>query len=752
MENIDSAKTKKEEILLYNKPQPSALQDESFAPLVSFVIYNCNGLRNLTTLFLSLRNCTFYRNFEIIIVGNFSTDDATIFLENQKDFFNLKIIRNNDKETFSKACNQGADIAKGDYLLFLNKDIEVTDYWLDELLKVAKKYNNAGAIGAKLVCPNFTATTTNSRKNYKVKHLGIAFRRQCVEGEQYIQPYNVTREEPFSNSEATKVVAGVTAACLLMKKSVFKDVGGFDEHYMDGYEDVDLNLKALRKGYTNYYCPMAVLFQYESDLQPEERNKQFTQNSKNNLAYFTKRWHDFLKQKILQDKLVFQTVFSQEPLTIAFVIKDELGFSARDSVLKSLVIALECKGYAVKYLKYDGTEDWYDIGNDTDIIISTTPAYDIRKVKTADSDIISYAWVRENPIMWCNSPAFFFYRFVLTDSEADSDLVFLNSKRVSYLFNPQIERLIHLANFCCQQSENCYKLMILVPVPNQRVAESWGDYHFAIAMKKCFEKRGYEIEIRFLHEWERPFNGKYVLVLRGLSKYVPKMSHINLMWNISHPDDIEDNEYDMYDINFISSVIWAEQLRKQVKTPVIPLLQCTDTDLFTGEKNEQRIEKSEILFVGNTRGTFRDAIRYLLPTERQLSVYGGGWDKFIDSKYIKGTVIPNKELNFYYSNCDVLLNDHWEDMKQKGFISNRIFDGLASGAFILTDKVERMDAELLECVGIYENEMDLRNKVEYYLEHPELRKQMAAKGQKLVREKHTFQQRIDTIIKNLKVL
>lgn len=58
----------------------------------------------------------------------------------------------------------------------------------------------------------------------------------------------------------------------------------------------------------------------------------------------------------------------------------------------------------------------------------------------------------------------------------------------------------------------------------------------------------------------------------------------------------------------------------------------------------------------------------------------------------------------------------------------------------------------MECVGIYENETDLREKVEYYLERPELRKQMAAKGQKLVREKHSFQQRIDFVIQSLKEL
>lgn len=745
MEDKILAQAKKKEILFFNRSRVSAIQSETFAPLVSIIICNRDGLHNLKTLFSSFKTCTFYRNFEIIVVDNASTDDSIRFLEKQKDDFALDIIRNNINETFSKACNQGANIAKGEYLLFLNNDIEVTDYWLDELLKVAETHDNAGAIGAQLIYPEIPTNTVNTGKDYKVQHAGILFHRQWFEGAQYIRPYNKGNgDEPFAEGEKTITIAGVTAACLLMKKTVFNEIGGFDEHYVYGYEDVDLNLKALRKGYTNYYCPTAVLFHYEFGTQQNDVKKEVVLRRKNNLLYFTRRWHEFLKQNILQDKVFCKKIFSEEPLTVAFAVKDETGIAGNDTAVGDLANALREKGYAVKYLQYDGTEGWYDIGNDTDIIISTTPEYDIRKIKTADSNIICYAWVRENAVLWCNSSSFYFYRFVLTESKEDSEIIFLNSKRVAYEFNREVELLVHLATLCCCQYD--HKLMILLPVPNQNEAESWGDYHFAIALKKCFGKRGYETELRFLHEWNRPFNGKYVLVLRGLKKYVPEMSHINLMWNISHPDDIEDNEYNMYDVNFISSEILAEQLRKQVRAPVIPLLQCTDTDLFTGERDE-RVEKSEILFVGNTRGIFRDVVRHLLPTEHQLSVYGKGWDKFIDPKHIKGTVIPNKELNYYYSNCDILLNDHWEDMKQKGFISNRIFDGLAAGAFVLTDKVEGMNADLKACVAIYENEMDLREKVDYYLERPELRKQMAVKGQQLVREKHSFQQRVDRIIR-----
>lgn len=747
MEADISKRAIKEKILSCNRSLAFTLNDEVFAPLVSLVICTRNGFKYLNVLFNSFRKCIFYNKFEVIIVDNASSDESINFLEKQKEDFSITIIRNNENETFSEASNRGAAIAKGEYLLFLNNDIEVTDYWLDELLKVARTHENAGAIGARLVYPEITHNSVNSGKDYKMQHAGIAFHRRRFEGKQYIRPYNKGNgNEPFAEDNQAVPVAAVTAACLLMKKSVFTDIGGFDEHYVYGYEDVDLNLKALRKGYTNYYCPTALLFHYEFGEQQNDDKREVSLRRKNNLLYFTRRWHAFLQQKLLQDKISCARVFSEKPLTVALAVKEKDFLSQKDSDIADFETALESQGYTVTYLLCGEETDWYDIGNDTDIIISTTPEYDVTKIKTADPYIITFAWIRDNLEIWCGSAPFPYYRFILTESESDGDYVFLHGKRVSYVFEKQITQVISLAEMCYYQF--AHKLMILTPVPNQNVAEFWGDYHFAVAIKKCFERRGYETEIRCFNEWEKPFDGTYVLVLRGLKPYVPQMKYFNVMWNISHPDDVGISEYNTYDINYISSEIWAEHLKGTVRMPVIPLLQCTDTDVFTGEQ-DKKCEKTQVLFVGNTRGVFRDTIRNCIPANYQVSVYGQDWEKFIESKYIKGIVIPNKDLNDYYSNCDVLLNDHWADMKEKGFVSNRIFDGLAAGAFIITDKVEGMDPELRQCVAVYENGEDLRNKIGYYLQHPEERTSMASKGQELVRNKHTFQQRVDTMIRFL---
>jgi spore maturation protein CgeB len=111
----------------------------------------------------------------------------------------------------------------------------------------------------------------------------------------------------------------------------------------------------------------------------------------------------------------------------------------------------------------------------------------------------------------------------------------------------------------------------------------------------------------------------------------------------------------------------------------------------------------------------RKIIKDLLPTEEDLAVYGAGWEGLIDKKYIKGEHIPNNELRKAYSSCKILLCDHWDDMRDKGFLSNRLFDASACGAFIISDKVKGVEDVFGDSVVTYDNPDDLKNVIGYYL-------------------------------------
>ncbi len=291
------------------------------------------------------------------------------------------------------------------------------------------------------------------------------------------------------------------------------------------------------------------------------------------------------------------------------------------------------------------------------------------------------------------------------------------------------------------------KICIKIPAPGWRNVHLWGEYHFALGIKKEFERKNWKVLIQPLSEWYSQEDKDYdvVIVLRGNSKYIPRKYHFNIMWNICHPNMISVSEYNMYDHVFVASNIWAKHLYNLCDVEVEPLLQCTDPELFYPIDISKYI--NDLLFVGNSRGVFRRIIKDVLPTDKDLAVYGYNWDRCISRKYIKATHIPNKKLSGLYSSCKILLNDHWDDMREKGFLSNRLFDGFASGAFIISDNIEGSKEVFGNALVTYNSREELKSLIEEYLNDENLRKEKAKRGYEIVINNHTFEKRIDRIIR-----
>ena len=316
-------------------------------------------------------------------------------------------------------------------------------------------------------------------------------------------------------------------------------------------------------------------------------------------------------------------------------------------------------------------------------------------------------------------------------------------KRLGKYSKPEILNKLVDEQYC--------ELTIAIKSPNPKGHHHWGDYFFSKALKKSFEKKGFNVVIQEREDWyDENVKADINLVLRGVVEYKPNFDEINVMWNISHPDMIEIEEYGDYDVCFISSEKYAGLLENKVGTAVKPLLQCTDSDVFFNEEDDSIAE--DILFVGVTRGVYRDIVKDILKTDHDVSIYGMGWEKFVDKKFIKGQFVENSELHKYYSSCKILLNDHWEDMRDMDFPSNRLFDALACGAFVISDKIPSAETLFEGNIITYDDVDDLGQKVEYYLAHEEERKALAKKGKELVLKNHTFDNRVETILETLKNL
>ena len=327
-------------------------------------------------------------------------------------------------------------------------------------------------------------------------------------------------------------------------------------------------------------------------------------------------------------------------------------------------------------------------------------------------------------------------------TESEDEIRYLQ-KRLGLYSKPEILNKII--------NEEYSDITIAIKTPNPKGAHHWGDYFVSQALKKSFEKKGFNVIVQDRDDWyDNSVKADINFVLRGLVKYKPNFDEINIMWNISHPERVRKKEYEEYDLCFIASEKYADQLNDSVNTEVKPLLQCTDPEVFFEEKDDSLAE--DILFVGSTREVYREIIKDVLKTGHDVSVYGKGWENFIDEKYIKGVFVENAELHKHYSSCKILLNDHWQEMKDLDFPSNRLFDALACGTFVISDKIPSAETLFEDTIVTYENADDLDKKLEYYLSHEDERKELAERGREIVLKNHTFDNRVETVLDCLKNL
>jgi spore maturation protein CgeB/GT2 family glycosyltransferase len=257
-----------------------------------------------------------------------------------------------------------------------------------------------------------------------------------------------------------------------------------------------------------------------------------------------------------------------------------------------------------------------------------------------------------------------------------------------------------------EKLEASYAIAIKVPVPDASVKHQWGDYHFAESLKLAFKKLGHQVRIDLMPDWygEHSNADEVIIVLRGLSAYIPNPNQVNIMWNISHPDKVSEEEYSDYDCVFVASNSYAEKLSKRLAN-IKPLLQCTDPYRFFPEDKDQ-VPSHDLLFVGNSRKVYRDVVRFSIELDYPVSIYGGLWDELIPSEYIKGQNIDNSELRHYYSSAKVVLNDHWQTMRENGFISNRLFDVVASGGVVVSDYVAGAEELFGQSVVFFDGSKD----------------------------------------------
>jgi GT2 family glycosyltransferase/spore maturation protein CgeB len=296
-------------------------------------------------------------------------------------------------------------------------------------------------------------------------------------------------------------------------------------------------------------------------------------------------------------------------------------------------------------------------------------------------------------------------------------------------------------------SGDALRIAIKAPAPDHATKHQWGDHHFAHALKRALERRGHLVRVDILPDWYGGLAAadEVVIVLRGLSRYQPFPNAINILWLISHPDDVTFAELAEYDHVFVASEPLAKRLGRRLGPKVSALLQCTDPAVFR-EPAEAEKAHNRLLFVGNSRGHQRQILEWAVARNLEgLAVYGSGWTGILPPAVISGEHIPNDELYRYYGGAGVVLNDHWPDMAAEGIISNRIFDAAACGAAIITDPAEGLREVFGDAVTVCESKLQLKALVDKLTNAKDRRKKVG-RLRRLVLENHTFDHRAARIL------
>lgn len=251
-------------------------------PKISIIIPTKDRIDLLKRCIESIQNRSSYDNYEIIIVDNMSQEEETAaYLDGLgKSYENCRIIKFNEKFNYSELNNYAAEFARGEHLLFLNNDIEVLNSdWLEAMLEQSQR-DEIGCVGAKLLYPD-----------RKIQHVGVVvgWGGRAEHIYKWLHSNDIGYMGHFVS---IRNYSAVTAACMMLRKSIFNEVGGFDERFEIGFGDVDLCLRVRELGYENLFTPYAELLHYESAT----RGRSFSFDPHpNDTKRFIERWQEYIK-------------------------------------------------------------------------------------------------------------------------------------------------------------------------------------------------------------------------------------------------------------------------------------------------------------------------------------------------------------------------------------------------------------------------------------------------------------------------
>lgn len=277
-------------------------------PRISIVIPTRDRVDLLRQCIDSILRHTTYANYEVVIVDNQSTEPATLaYLAEFDRHARVRVLHHDRPFNYSAINNEAVGTCRGELICLLNNDIEViSPDWLQELAGHAVR-PGVGAVGAMLYYPDDT-----------IQHAGVITGVHGVAAHPYC---GMPRGYPgqMGRARVTQVLSAVTAACLMVRRELYLQLGGLDTGLRVAFNDVDFCLRLREQGYRNVWTPFAELYHHESASRGHEDTPEKRARFISEVDFMMRRWGAALERDPAYN---VNLTLTGEPFTLAFPPRD----------------------------------------------------------------------------------------------------------------------------------------------------------------------------------------------------------------------------------------------------------------------------------------------------------------------------------------------------------------------------------------------------------------------------------------------
>lgn len=632
------------------------------------------------------------------------------------------------------------------WALLLNDDVEpIGVTWLDELLEAAT--DDTVAVGAQLVHAR-RGPLGGAAVDLTVQHDGIGFAATA----DVPRPVHRGRGALPEVSRDAEDVAAVTGACLLVRMDALRAVGGLDDGFDFGAEDVDLCLRLAGHGRVRV-AHRAVLLHREGATRLAGDRARRRARQAANWRRFDGRHAPALRRAVALDRLAGGGTWSTDPFRLRVVGTVDDRVRARWAAVGLTVVgAGDVASGAPVDLVVVRTPTAAPVPTDVAVLDRSrlVPGRGDAAAALVVLDLVVRAGDERagdaSEEAWAASGWFAHADLALVaDRGAARRLARIDPTLPCRVVDPEADAAGLAEAVRALVEASVWSLRI--GAPDATSAGRWGDGPFAAALARELRALGVVARVTARDGWDRlDATADVVLRLRGRGTSPRREGQRDVLWVMSHPEDVTDAELAAPDAVLAASERLARGLRSRTDVPVHVVPQAADGRTFVTGEVEPALA-SPVLFVGNSRGILRPIVAAAVAAGLPLSIVGGDWRAFVPWRHLVARRADGAELAARYRSAAVVLSDHWDGMREAGIVANRVFDVLACGGVVVSDDVADVDRLLGRTVVTVAAPDEVAATVRRLLDDPAERRRLGERGARLVRESHLLEHRAAELVR-----